>query len=161
MSSLTCWALDYMYSNTLHSALHSPLSSPHSCSTHGSGTPLEGSSRIWHTPPWCSARLRTPSRKNKVWITNSIYSRKEQLTCRAQGLFLYEYLEPRNHSNRTPPPLLSHLQFLIQLIEEHPYIEFLIVGRDSCFKSLHNWPPSHAISAEPWSSTVFTLLDSS
>ena len=65
----------------------------------------------------------------------------------SHGLSQNEYVEPRDHPVRTPCPLLSHLQLLIQLIEEHPHIALLIVGRDNCFKSLHNWPPGRTISA--------------
>ena len=46
-----------------------------------------------------------------------------------------ECVEPRDHPVRAHCPLLSHLQLLIQLIEEHPHIALLIVGRDNCFNN--------------------------
>ena len=48
----------------------------------------------------------------------------------SHGLYQNEYVEPRDHPVRSPCLLLSHLQLLIQLIEEHPHIALLIVGQD-------------------------------
>ena len=48
----------------------------------------------------------------------------------SHGLSQNEYVEPKDHQVRAPCPLLSHLQLSIQLIEEHPHIALLLVGRD-------------------------------
>ena len=89
----------------------------------------------------------SPSKKVGPGLHGVDTPEKNDSRAESHGLSQNEYVEPRDHPVRAPCPLLSHLQLLIQLIEEHPHIALLIVGRDNCFKSLHNWPPGRTISA--------------
>ena len=85
----------------------------------------------------------------KVWpVLHGVDTPEENDSlAESHGLSQNEYGKPRDHPVGAPRPLLSHLQLSMQLIEEHPHIALLLVGRDSCFKSLHNWPPGRTISA--------------
>ena len=90
---------------------------------------------------------RTPVREVEPGLHGIYTPERNDSLAESQGLYQYEYGEPRDHLAQTPCSLFSNLRLSRKLIEEHPHIELLSPGRDSRFKGLCNWPASRAISA--------------